>query len=335
MSQTPAPEPSVRDPLVPDRAEIDHVRIDRVVIVGVGGIGGSIAGRLHTAGVPLVLVQRGAHGAAIAQSGLRVREPAGEVIVRAPCATEPAQVRWRPGDVALVATKLQDAEAAFDAILATAGPSVPVVTAQNGVDAETWATQRFRSVWSMLVWVPAVYMTPGEVRNHGAPSPGVLDTGGATERAHDGARALCAVLRRADFDAEPRADILRWKRAKWITNLAGAAQALVTGDVEAVAHAAMDEGVTVLQAAGLDFVPVQELLARCAGVGCEPVGGQGRPGGSTWQSRARGAALECAHLNGALVRLAASVGVEAPVNRALDEAAAAGRDVASADILGR
>jgi len=50
----------------------------------------------------------------------------------------------------------------------------------------------------------------------------------------------------------------------------------------------------------------------------EAVGGAARPGGSTYQSLARGTgSLETEHLNGAIVRLAERAGFDAPLNRGL------------------
>jgi 2-dehydropantoate 2-reductase len=53
----------------------------RVAVVGAGAIGGFIAGALAKAGVSVAVVARGAHLAAIARNGLRVRSDLGEFTV--------------------------------------------------------------------------------------------------------------------------------------------------------------------------------------------------------------------------------------------------------------
>ena len=66
--------------------------------------------------------------------------------------------------------------------------------------------------------------------------------------------------------------------------------------------------------------PADELLARCEAVASLPVAGAERPGGSTWQSLARGTGdLETPYLNGEIVRLGERLGIATPRNRALVE----------------
>ena len=104
---------------------------------------------------------------------------------------------------------------------------------------------------------------------------------------------------------------------------AGAAQALRPDDWRALAQTAQAEGEAVLDAAGLARVPTAELLERVSAVRVAPVDGQRREGGSTWQSHALGKPMETPYLEGAMAALASEVGVPAPVNAALAEAASA------------
>ena len=294
----------------------------RWVVVGAGAVGGSIAGLLQESGA---CVARGEHGAVLRSRGLRLRLPERDLLLHLECFERVGQVDWRAGDVALLATKLQDARAALDELLAAAGPALPVVCATNGIHAELWSAERFERVLAMLVWLPAVHLLPGEVRLHTSGVRGVLDCGphppgGGLELASE----LCAGLCEAGFDAVARHDIAAWKHAKWITNLGAAAQALGLEDWRDVARAAQAEGERVLDAAGLPRVSPSALRERVAAVRDAPIAGQDRPGSSTWQSRARGKPLESAWIEGALARLAAELGVPAPVNAALAAAATAG-----------
>jgi 2-dehydropantoate 2-reductase len=307
--------------------------IERVVVVGAGAVGGSVGGLLSESGLAVEFVARGAHGEALRQDGLALRLPERALTVRAPCVERVDSIEWRAGDVALLATKLQDAERALDDLVAAAGSELPVVCAVNGVDGEQWALERFSCVLSTLVWLPATHLVPGEVRLHSSGCRGVLDTGPCDD---DMALAeeLCAQLCAAGFDAVARADIVRWKLAKWIANLGGAAQALVGDDWKSVAEAAQAEGEAVLDAAGLDRVSTAELLERVKLVGVAPVDDHRRDGGSTWQSRQRGQPLESRWIEGALAELAEEVGVAAPVNAALAAAAEAPRELTAAEVLG-
>ena len=307
----------------------------RWVVVGAGAVGGSLGGLLAEAGERVALVARGAHGDLVRRDGLRLRLPERDLSVRLSCVARMDAFDWNGDDVALVATKLGDAREALDGLRAAAGPGLPVVCATNGVHAERWAAERFDDVVSMLVWLPAVHLEPGEVRLHSGRPRGVLDCG-----AHKGPRAaalaeaLCARLVAAGFDAVPRADLASWKRAKWIANLGGAAQALVREGWREVAAAAQAEGERVLDAAGLARVPTAALRERVAHVRELAIDGTPRPGNSTWQSRARGRPLESAWIEGALVELAAEVGVPAPVNARLAEAARSARPLTAETALG-
>ncbi len=309
--------------------------MQRVIVIGAGAVGGSIAGLLADSGVDVILVARGAHGQALQRDGLHLDLPDRRLHLRLPTVPEPDLVDFDDGDVAIIATKLQDARPALDDLYVAAGPELPVVCAQNGMLGEQWASTQFDTVVAMMVWLPAVHLDPGHVLLHGAPCPGVLDCGAHSpqdRRARHVAELLCDALTRAGFDARPRTDIEQWKRAKWLTNLGGAAQALVEGGWQDAARAALDEGVAVLEAAQLAHVPVDQLLARCAHVQQVPVQGLDRPGGSTWQSLARGRSLETAFINGPLVALGRAVGVPTPINQWLLSAAERGHGLHADDL---
>jgi len=141
-------------------------------------------------------------------------------------------------------------------------------------------------------------------------------------------------LRGVGFDAVAREDIGRWKYAKWIINLGGAAQAMVEDDWQSVADEAQAEGEIVLEAAGVDRITTEELIARAEVVRSDPVDGKPREGGSTWQSHARGRPLESPWLEGAMAKLAEELGVPAPVNAFLARASISPRALTAAEVLG-
>jgi len=89
----------------------------------------------------------------------------------------------------------------------------------------------------------------------------------------------------------------------------------------------------VLDAAGLARVPTARLRERVAAVRELEIDGERRPGGSTWQSRARGRPLESPWIEGALAELAAEVAVPAPINACLAEAARQARSLRAAEVL--
>ena len=79
----------------------------------------------------------------------------------------------------------------------------------------------------------------------------------------------------------------------------------------------------MFEAAGLPFMPPDEFTRYAWHALPEiQLAGRDRPGGSTWQSLARGIrSSEVAHFNGYVVELGAKHGVPTPFNRALVELA--------------
>jgi 2-dehydropantoate 2-reductase len=285
----------------------------RIVVVGAGAIGGVIGGRLARAGADVVLVARGAHLEAIRERGLRVEGPDETFVVHPPTVAD-----WRTDSIAVLATKTQDAERALEGV----PRELPVACATNGVEAERIAARLGHPVIGMCVYLPATHLAPGVVQAWSAPLVGVLDLGDNEE--------LATALRLAGFASEVKADIMRWKRGKLLSNLGNAIEALCgpaakRGELDRRARA---EGIACYQSAGLTWPTPEEEAARRAGIVSRPIAGATRGGGSTWQSLVRGKRLECDYLNGEIVRLGAAHGVATPINAALlrlaNEATAAG-----------
>src|SRR5690242_5187768 len=80
----------------------------KVVVIGAGGVGGYVGGRLAAAGHDVGLVARGAHLAALKDHGLQVNSVKGDVHVEVQVAEDPAS--FGPSDVVLVCVKAFDTE---------------------------------------------------------------------------------------------------------------------------------------------------------------------------------------------------------------------------------
>jgi 2-dehydropantoate 2-reductase len=87
----------------------------RVVILGAGGIGGTIGARLHQAGHDVALIARGSHLTAIREHGLTLETPEERVTLRIAAYGHPREVDWRQDDVVVHAAKSQDTERASNA----------------------------------------------------------------------------------------------------------------------------------------------------------------------------------------------------------------------------
>ncbi|GIH29666.1 2-dehydropantoate 2-reductase [Acrocarpospora phusangensis] len=304
----------------------------RFIIIGAGAIGGTVGARLFGSGYEVVLVARGAHQEALREGGLRFVTPEGAEVLPIPAARGPEDVELTADDVLVLAVKTQDAVAALEAWAGapvrgggTAGERLPVVCAQNAVENERVALRHFARVYGMLVWLPALHLEPGMVAAYGAPLSGMLPIGCYPQ----GVDNICAQVAEALSGrvlhswADP--DIMRWKYAKLLGNLGNAIEALCGPGPgrEAVLTRAVAEGRAVLDAAGIGYAsPEEEEGKRGDQVELVPIDGVTRPGGSSWQSLAKGSgSIEADFINGEVALLGRLHGVATPVNVVLQREA--------------
>jgi 2-dehydropantoate 2-reductase len=290
----------------------------RFLSVGVGAVGGVIAGRLLEAGHDVTAVARGAHLEAVRERGLRLETPTGTEVRPLPVVASPADHSFTDADVVLLSVKSQDTGPALAALAAVAPPSVLVVCAQNGVANERAALRLFPEVVGMCVMCPSTHLEPGVVQAHSAPTTGILDVGRYPSGSDDRVSELALALGGATFVAEARDDIMRWKHAKLLMNLGNGVEALCGPAARGgeLARRVRLEGEACLDVAGIPYASAEEDAARRGGLlRVRPVTGQERSGGSTWQSLRRGTGeVEVDYLNGEVVLLGRLHGVPTPAN---------------------
>jgi 2-dehydropantoate 2-reductase len=292
----------------------------RFVILGAGGIGGVIGGRLFQNGFEVMLIARGAHGAAIQADGLRIEDPDATATVFVPTVTTPADVDWRPDDVVVVATKSQDAEAALESLVSVAPETIAVVCATNGVEVERIALRRFKNVYGVTVMMPTAYLEPGVVQIICAPISGGLDIGRYPKGIDQTTRDIAAALSASTFVSDPSEKIMRFKYRKLVLNMGNAVEAACGFDSDAAKSLiaqATAEAEAVYVVAGIDVAAPEEDAAKRALMRYRPINGQRRGGGSTWQSVVRGGSVETAYLNGEIVLLGRLHNIATPVNELL------------------
>jgi len=327
----------------------------RYVIYGAGAIGATLGASLHVSGHEVVLIARGAHYDALAKSGLSFTTVEGTLQIDIPVVDHPSKAGLSHGDVVLLAMKGQDSVGALQTLSTCAPQSVEIVCAQNGVDNERSALRLFPHVHAMCVLCPATHLAPGEVIAHSGPIRGVFDLGRFPSGTDGVDEQIAADLSASNCASQARPDIMSWKYAKLLRNLANATEALFTatdlsdssgsgsggsgaggGGADAkseITARAKAEAVACLAGAGV--VPIDDATwaerHRVAHVtpATELTGAARRQGGSTWQSLARGTgAVETDYLNGEIVLLGRLQGIATPVNELLQrlstEAARAG-----------
>lgn len=292
----------------------------RVIVLGAGGVGGVIGGRLHEHGHHAVLVARGAQYDAIHDHGLRLEDPDETVQLQVPVVRTPAEVHFDPTDVVVIATKTQDAGAALNDLAAMAPEGITVACATNGVETERLALRLFPHVLGINVMMPTAFLEPGVVQIISAPIGGSLDVGQYPTGSGAVAEELAAMLAHSQFLSVARPDIMRYKYRKLILNTGNAVEAAcgrTSPAAKELTVRAAGEAESVFAAAGVDVATAEEDAAQRESMRYRAVNGKHRGGGSTWQSLVTGRSIETDYLNGEVVLIARSSGQTAPVNEAL------------------
>jgi 2-dehydropantoate 2-reductase len=291
----------------------------RFAIIGVGGVGGYVGARLAEAGHDVLLIARGAHRAAIAEAGLHLHSPLGDVLIH------PAQVTDDPSgngpvDCVILAVKAwQVAEAAHTAA-PLLGAGSTVLTLQNGVEAPVRAASVLgrERVLGGVAKIISFVASPGHIEDAGVPPSLVIGElgGGSSARV----QALQAAFEKTrGLDVSVASDIERalWEKYIFIASWAG---------VGAVTRAPLGVVRRVPETRRLIEGAAEELerVARARGVRLDAGVAQGvmafidrlPPEGTASLQRdiAAGRPSELDDLTGAAVRLGAEVSVPTPVN---------------------
>ncbi len=290
----------------------------RIAIMGSGGVGGYVGGRLAAAGQAVTFLARGAHLAAIRDQGLALRSALGDVLIRpAQASDDPAAIG--PVDLVIFAVKLYDTEAAAAALGPLLGQATAVVTLQNGVDStELLARVLGRDrVIGGVAHIAAVIAEPGVIGHTGTMASfvfGELD-GARSERVE----ALSAALRSAGVDNRISEEIGRdiWDKMAFLATFAGltALMRLPIGPIRkdantrAMLRDGLGEACAVARAKGIDLAGdfVERTLERCDRLPYEMKS-------SMLQDLERRRRLELPWLSGALVRLGRELGVPTPIH---------------------
>ncbi|MFV0307751.1 MAG: ketopantoate reductase family protein [Desertimonas sp.] len=298
----------------------------RIVVVGVGAVGGVLAALLHEAGVSVTAVARGRHLEAMRAAGLRLVSATRDVVIPVPTVGSLAEAAPRPGDVVVLAVKSQDTMAVLEDLAALGVDGVGVVCLQNGVENERVALRRVADVYGVCVMFPAAHLEPGVVHQLSSPVPGLLDVGRYPRGVDDTTTAISAAFGAAGFSSVARPDVMAWKYRKLLMNLGNAVEAVCGTQPSPgssrgeLYRAVLGEGEAVLAAAGIEVITAEQDHERRGDLLDVPgmvtrraeLGGVG---GSTWQSLRRGqGSVETDYLTGEVVLLGRLHGVPTPAN---------------------
>jgi 2-dehydropantoate 2-reductase len=292
----------------------------RIVVVGVGGLGGLYGGLLAQHGEDVTFIARGASLAALRAHGLTVHSPSlGNFTVPAHATDNPAELE--PPELILFCVKTYDLEPAAEQIRPLVGHSTVVLPLLNGID----ATARIgrivgeRAVLMGMSYARSTRTAPATI-DHMANTKIVLGepTGGLSRRVE----VISQVLRGARIDAEAHAapELPLWE--KLVAHAAFGGMAALTRlplgpmlacrETRAMQREVLLEVVAVARARG---VPIPAESAERIAHMADNLPPEARP--SLLEDLLDGRRLELESITGTIVRAGAEFGVPTPMNAAI------------------
>ena len=103
----------------------------RILVVGAGAIGGYFGGRLLQAGNDVTFLVRPKRASELANAGLVIRSPAGDVTLKSPPTVQARLAETF--DVVLLSCKAFDLEDAIQSFAPAVGPKTAIIPLLNGM----------------------------------------------------------------------------------------------------------------------------------------------------------------------------------------------------------
>ncbi len=294
----------------------------RIAILGAGGVGAYIGGRLAQTGEQVAFIARGEHLSALRRDGLSVESPHGDFVLQPWLATEdPTQVGIV--DLVIVGVKTWQLPEAARALPPLVGPETCVIPLQNGVEAPSQLVQVIgqEPVLGGCCWLMSMRVAPGQIRHRGGIDP-YLVIGELDHRRSARAERLCRVFSRAGLTAAIAPDIQATLWAKLVQTAAFSGVGAVTGapigitrslpETRALLEQVMHEVAAVARARHV-ALPGDVVPTAMAQLDALPPEGTN----STQRDLMAGRPSELEAHTGAVVRLGHEAGVPTPLNTVL------------------
>ena len=292
----------------------------RIAVMGAGGVGGFFGGRLAQAGHDVVFIARGKHLEALRAKGLRMKSPAGDATLKVTAVDDPAAAG--AVDVVLFAVKLWDTESAAERLRPLLAADGVVIPFQNGVEsiARIGAVLGREQVMGGAAYIAARIGEPGVIVQTGTMAR--LRFGALAPSQRASAQAFHAACVEAGIDAELADDIVRvlWEKFVLLVAVSGTTTVArsrigvvrADPDLRWLLESAMRETWQVGRKRGIALADdlVAATLKMVDGLPAEMTS-------SMHGDLDAGGRLEAPWLAGAVARMAAEDGLQAPANRAI------------------
>ncbi len=142
----------------------------KIAIFGSGGVGGYFGGRLAQDGQDVTFIARGAHLAAVTETGLRVDSIGGDFVVNPVKATDSPQSIGNV-DLVILATKAWQLNSATEQMKPMVGEGTMILPLLNGMEHMDALLSAFdsKNVLGGLCRISAFVAEPGRIRHVGVP----------------------------------------------------------------------------------------------------------------------------------------------------------------------
>ncbi len=291
----------------------------RILIVGVGAVGGYFGGRLAQAGRDVTFLVRPSRAKQLSQDGLRIVSPHGDAVLTPKLVT--TDKIDTPYDVVFLSVKAYALEAAMNDFAAAVGPETMIFPVLNGMRHIDLLTKRFgeRAVIGGVCLVAAEIDDRGRIVQLAGFQQLVYGerNGETTPRL----QMLDATLQGAGFDTRLSTDIIQAMWEKWVQLASlGAITCLMRGTIGEIVAAPggadlslkmLDESAAVAIACGNK--PSEALLSKHAAAMTAP---GSLLTSSMYRDLRKGAPVEVDHILGDFIERGAACGVETPLLKA-------------------
>jgi 2-dehydropantoate 2-reductase len=294
----------------------------RILVIGVGAVGGYFGGRLAAAGRDVTFLVRAARKAQLQQRGLEIFDPYGDVTVQ-PKLLLAEELKTNPAafDLILVSTKAYSLDAAIEDFAPAVGDETVILPLLNGMRHMDTLDARFGEERVVGGSVQIIGDMDAEGRVHSLGRLHDLNFGEHDKTVTVRIKAIEETLRDAGFEANLKPDILAVMWQKWTLLAAmGAITCLLRGSIGAVAaapggletaRAIAAECVAIATANG--YAPDEAfhavMMKRLTEAGSSLTA-------SMYRDLKKGAPVEADHILGDLLARGQKHGVEAPLVQA-------------------
>jgi 2-dehydropantoate 2-reductase len=187
----------------------------RILVVGAGAIGGYFGGRMLQAGADVTFLVRPRRAAELAEFGLVIKSPHGDVTLKNPPAVQ-ADKLAEQFDVVLLSCKAFDLDDAINSFAPAVGPNTATIPLLNGMrHLDTLDTKFGRE--RVLGGLCAIAVTLNEKREVVQLAPlQSLSFGERDGKVSDRVRAIAEVFAKGNFDSAASETIVQEMWEKWV-----------------------------------------------------------------------------------------------------------------------